>query len=1346
MLIHSSTAIFKSGKTFLGTLNPRCLWSLPYQKTNFFLIAIFLLFLCPQGFAEDFWSTDYPLQLSDGTSIPKPFSTQAQLDQRLSDMKKKYEPFTRNLVAASPYLRPETDISGSVWTFREDPEARGEMERWFAMSVPEKGWLQQALPDYREFALGWYRTTFDAPSWSAERIMLRFDAVDYGARVYLNERYIGEHIGYFAPFEFDVTDLLKPTGNVLAVRVDNPPSWDGQHNSFQGDGMGTMAFNKDRGIVQFSNAAGIYQPVKLVGRSRVYVAGIKVTPQWPDTAKVEAKLVNETGDSPDFRVSVSVHPRNFKGQPVEKLVSLRVSKENEELFSCRLNKPKYWTPDEPYLYTVRVTIRDGRGKILDSAEETFGMRWIEQAPDSTFLLNREPFFIRGTGSFATFWPASVRQDSDSIIKDILLHKAANQDMTRPHLHVLPKFFYQYADMYGLMIYLDMPLNSFEGFGGNLPNQPDMIPAYAEEIKRQFRDAVGLLYNHPSIVIWQFVNESQVSLPTPQIPPALKEMVRLSRQIDPTRLPCASSGFTAAGFPTNPNQEWWGINDIHWYSGVLLYTMPYMDYWPDKPATTREFTPDAKKIVTEYGIPAYPNWENWRDSFPWEIPSRPDELYDVRNIPKCEPVYRGIPFLGDVLIRAHLMKFSGEAVRPLEWIKHTQDYQSYLTKGSTDMFRRRPDVNGYSHFYLINAGPMTFGSGLIDNDRNANPAYFALAQANEPRRVNIQEEGRRFYGGSDLLGMRLWVYNDPIEPIDASLQTILADEKGNVLAQQKHDRTIDGATRIFIDDIKFKLPEVKSERSTFYIYAIMSDKKGLINYDCIPIEVFNKEPDPVAPAIALYDKIGKTALALKEAKADYKLWLPGQSMENISLLIIGAFSSDSALTAAKAEIASFINKGGSVLVFNQNYYGQTHSDAFSGNWHLERAVTIMGEAAKSFDVPAIPCDLSWLPINMSILSPGTLQQSPFVQRIGRSPLMQGLKHNDFFNWHGGLNIVVELPIDMRDENETLLTCGVWQMNSAVVLKSIGAGQLLFSQLLLVDRYGVDPIATRIFNRMLNPDDWGKTPDISLVKSASVSPDGKALTVELTITNPTNETFSGDLLDQVFQDHLQEKSCSQFKQTIKLKPGETKTFSFSRNLSKPFIGDLSPAVFVCEDDLWVTSNMPAIGMDWDSLEKVRTYDFGRADSAVAKDSIQVTPASVYSEGKEFGWNNNGGIMASVLLRDRNPLTLDFNFTTRIPTPKVFSVRLPVGKYYFRIMAGDASPCTVPSGLQDTVPPISISCNGREVGRLVRLVTRGIATLAFEHTLEQEGVVEIKLESIYDYQVVMVSALEIYRNKVQ
>ena len=140
----------------------------------------------------ELWSSDFPLQLSDGTNLPAPFATEAQLKERIEQKRLYYAPFTRNLTPAADYKRPELILSSQVdWLFREDPEARGEMERWFAVDLSKENWSKQELPDYREFVLGWYRTTFDAPLWTADRIILCFDGVDYGARIYLNERYIG---------------------------------------------------------------------------------------------------------------------------------------------------------------------------------------------------------------------------------------------------------------------------------------------------------------------------------------------------------------------------------------------------------------------------------------------------------------------------------------------------------------------------------------------------------------------------------------------------------------------------------------------------------------------------------------------------------------------------------------------------------------------------------------------------------------------------------------------------------------------------------------------------------------------------------------------------------------------------------------------------------------------------------------------------------------------------------------------------------------------------------------------------------------------------------------------------
>jgi beta-mannosidase len=72
----------------------------------------------------------------------------------------------------------------------------------------------------------WYRLEFVTPP-GATKATLRFGGVDYYAKVWLNEKLLGEHEGYSEPFEFEVGSLLsqdKP--NLLIVKVSSP--WDNQ--------------------------------------------------------------------------------------------------------------------------------------------------------------------------------------------------------------------------------------------------------------------------------------------------------------------------------------------------------------------------------------------------------------------------------------------------------------------------------------------------------------------------------------------------------------------------------------------------------------------------------------------------------------------------------------------------------------------------------------------------------------------------------------------------------------------------------------------------------------------------------------------------------------------------------------------------------------------------------------------------------------------------------------------------------------------------------------------------------------------------------------------------------------
>ena len=339
----------------------------------------------------------------------------------------------------------------------------------------------------------------------------------------------------------------------------------------------------------------------------------------------------------------------------------------------------------------------------------------------------------------------------------------------------------------------------------------------------------------------------------------------------------------------------------------------------------------------------------------------------------------------------------------------------------------------------------------------------------------------------------------------------------------------------------------------------------------------------------------------------------------------------------------------------------------------------------------------------------------------------------------------------NEDETLVTCGPWQNQSAVVLKKIGSGKLLFSQLILVDRYGVDPVTTHILNRMFNPDNWKKTP-VLVNKSATLGANGTELNVEVTIENTTIETVTGDIVDPVLQDLKTENEIAQFVQSIRLEPGEAKTVQFTRTLDKVYAGDLPAAVFVFDDGLWSCSDMVAVGWQWDKLEKVRTYDFGTATSPVADGATKVMPQNVFSAGQEFGWNEY--VFSADNTQSKNPLMRDYHYRQlKSPNlhlvqelPKVFSVRLPAGQYVFRLMAGDTAAGAVAHTASDSLPPVTIHCNGEQAGRLVRQATHSTATVTFEHILEQEGVVEISLTPFSKGQAIMISALEVYKKSTE
>ena len=440
--------------------------------------------------------------------------------------------------ADSPAAQPRQTLSlDGEWRFATDPQNVGEAQQWYLPgtrlpAMPLAGYAPTAdgrinvpgIWDAQGYGAetdklrhnfvgkGWYKREVDLPRLpEGRRAFLRITGVHRCAKVWLDEHYLGEHIGYLSAFEYDITEhALAGRKAAVTVQADSNQRWevDGLY------GAGDLA---DYFEAQWG---GLWGHVSIEVRPDTWLDDLFIQPQTsPAGCKASAVVRGRGRRATALRLEVRDSEGNPVAQETRPLAEPLKTGGAVEL-GAAIPGARLWTPDAPHLYVASLSVLDG-GQVVDRVESRFGLRRIEiRGP--YFYLNGKRLFLRGYGD-DHIYPKEMARPSDKGLHAARLRiiKSYGFNFVRHHSTIMPPEYYEACDEVGMLVSAEFPIayqNFYEKAG----------KAALETHKREWDAAIRQLRNHPSIFDWCMGNEFWDGLPL------ARDFAAIARGLDPTR--------------------------------------------------------------------------------------------------------------------------------------------------------------------------------------------------------------------------------------------------------------------------------------------------------------------------------------------------------------------------------------------------------------------------------------------------------------------------------------------------------------------------------------------------------------------------------------------------------------------------------------------------------------------------------------------------------------------------------------------------------------------------------------------------------------------------------------------
>ena len=372
----------------------------------------------------------------------------------------------------------------------------------------EKSGRSGALPWIGE---GWYRCSVEIPQ-GYDAAELVFDGAMAEPRVSIN----GQEAGYWA-YGYN------------AFRVDVTPFLNKQPTSLTSDLDISVHLQNVEESSRWYPGAGLYRPVKLVLTQKSHIDDWSLFARTMSidgdkaVLEVEGKIVNPSENmllgvtltSPDGHQHQGSHP-------------MRIEPDGKFYATFTVQSPKLWSPETPYLYSIKAVLYNQANKLCDSKELKTGIRTVRVSREGGFQLNGQTRKLKGVCLHHDLGPLGAAVNKSALIRQIRMLKTMGCDAIRTSHNMPSTWQMEICDSMGMMVMAE----SFDMW-----IYPKCKNGYARFFKEwAMKDITNLILNHrnhPSIVMWSIGNEipEQLSEEGRQISIQLQG---LCHALDPTR--------------------------------------------------------------------------------------------------------------------------------------------------------------------------------------------------------------------------------------------------------------------------------------------------------------------------------------------------------------------------------------------------------------------------------------------------------------------------------------------------------------------------------------------------------------------------------------------------------------------------------------------------------------------------------------------------------------------------------------------------------------------------------------------------------------------------------------------